>query len=322
MNLSIIIPVYNAEKYLDECLNKVLKETNDSTEIILINDGSTDGSLKICQKYKNQNIKIYNNENHGVAYSRNFGISKAKGKWIMFVDADDLLCDNWHTHIKKYYNKKFDFVFFSKNFNGVNYSKADVLSFITKYKHNKFYLPSIWSKIYSRKFLIENNIKFDEKLINGEDMIFNINCLFASSKYSFDNNSIYKYRINLQSATHVFNAKFINSDKHFHDVLKDIFNKDNTIDDLLKQKISNFLFQGARINIAYRLSLSNDYKVFYKNKDIIKLYGHKNIDYKKFNFKERVILILLNMRLYYLVFLLFNLKRKNTNIDNFYFLDI
>lgn len=88
--ISVIIPVYNAECYLDECLQSVLDQTLDGVEIICINDGSTDGSLQILEKYKNKrNVIVINQENKGAAYSRNKGIENASGEFVCFLDADD-----------------------------------------------------------------------------------------------------------------------------------------------------------------------------------------------------------------------------------------
>ena len=89
--LSIIIPVYNVDKYLNECLDSILVQNNKDIEIILIDDGSTDNSAKICQKYEQlySNIKYIQNKNHGVSYTRNCGIKHSTGKYILFVDSDD-----------------------------------------------------------------------------------------------------------------------------------------------------------------------------------------------------------------------------------------
>ena len=89
--VSIIIPVYNTEKYLEECLDSVCSQTYKNLEIILINDGSTDNSEEICQKFKDmdQRIQIYTCFNSGPAFARNLGLSKAHGEYIMFVDSDD-----------------------------------------------------------------------------------------------------------------------------------------------------------------------------------------------------------------------------------------
>ena len=87
---SVIVPVYNAEEYLDKCLNSILKQTNQDFEVICINDGSTDKSLDILNKYKDD-IIIINEENSGVSIARNNGVKKASGKYLVFVDSDDYL---------------------------------------------------------------------------------------------------------------------------------------------------------------------------------------------------------------------------------------
>ena len=91
--LSVIVPIYNAENNLEKCLDSIIDQTYKNLELILINDGSTDGSLKICNKYKkNDNrIRLFSKENNGVSSARNLGISMAKGHYITFVDADDYL---------------------------------------------------------------------------------------------------------------------------------------------------------------------------------------------------------------------------------------
>lgn len=91
IKISIIIPVYNVEKYIEECLISVLNQTMKEIEIICINDGSTDNSLKILNNYKNknENIRIVNQENSGLSNARNVGLSLAKGEYIFFLDSDD-----------------------------------------------------------------------------------------------------------------------------------------------------------------------------------------------------------------------------------------
>ena len=119
MKLSIIVPIYNKEKYIKECLESIIKgielnnygylKKEDNIEIILINDGSTDKSKTEYEKYiktlkletkKIVDIKIYENKNNGVSYTRNFGIEKAQNEYIFYVDADDKLEENWFKIIK------------------------------------------------------------------------------------------------------------------------------------------------------------------------------------------------------------------------------
>lgn len=98
--ISIIIPVYNAERYLENCLNSVINQTYSKLEIILVNDGSTDNSVEICEKYekKDNRIKVFNQQNKGGAAARNFGILNSKGKFISFIDSDDWV-DNRYIEI-------------------------------------------------------------------------------------------------------------------------------------------------------------------------------------------------------------------------------
>ena len=90
-DISIIVPIYNAEKYIEKCLDSLVKQTKKELEFILVNDGSTDKTEKIIEKYKDKRIKYYKNKNQGIGKTRNFGISKATGKYMMFLDSDDYL---------------------------------------------------------------------------------------------------------------------------------------------------------------------------------------------------------------------------------------
>ena len=91
--VSIVIPIYNAERYLNECLKSVKLQSYSKIEVILVNDGSNDKSKSICERMclNDKRFKLYNNTNHGVSYSRNYGIKKSKGKYLCFVDADDII---------------------------------------------------------------------------------------------------------------------------------------------------------------------------------------------------------------------------------------
>ena len=91
--VSVIVPIYNVEQYLKECIESIINQTYKNLEILLIDDGSTDKSLKICKDFKDKDprVKVFHNSNYGPSYSRNFGIDKSKGEWISFVDSDDIL---------------------------------------------------------------------------------------------------------------------------------------------------------------------------------------------------------------------------------------
>ena len=105
--ISVIVPVYNVKNYLEKCLDSIINQTYKNLEIILINDGSTDGSLDICYMYekKDNRIKVYNQENHGLSYTRNRGIELARGKYIGFVDSDDVISPFMYEFLYKAINE-------------------------------------------------------------------------------------------------------------------------------------------------------------------------------------------------------------------------
>ncbi|MCM1237141.1 MAG: glycosyltransferase [Ruminococcus flavefaciens] len=92
--ISIIIPVYNVEKYIRECLDSIIRQTMTQIEIIVVNDGSTDDTRSIVEEYKDERLRLINTSNHGVAHARNVGMEYVQGKYIMFQDGDDVLDEN------------------------------------------------------------------------------------------------------------------------------------------------------------------------------------------------------------------------------------
>ena len=97
VKVSVVVPVYNVEKYLSKCLTSLVNQTLQDIEIIVINDGSTDGCLDIINDYKKRypkKLKVINNKNHGIGFSRNCGIKKARGKYITFIDSDDYISES------------------------------------------------------------------------------------------------------------------------------------------------------------------------------------------------------------------------------------
>lgn len=192
MKYSVIIPVYNVEKYIDRCLKSVISQNYDDLEIIVIDNGSTDRSGSICDIYANEyaNISVYHIENHGVGPARNFGLSKAKGEFISFVDADDYLVGNLFSDVESQLDSQLDLLVFSyynsieKNLSEIDRSakilpsegKKDKSDFIALFQ--ELYLTdmmyTVWNKIYRREFLEEHQIVFESYEL-GEDVRFNLN---------------------------------------------------------------------------------------------------------------------------------------------------
>ena len=174
--ISVIVPVYNVEGYLDECLSSVINQTYKNLEIIIINDGSTDKSLSICKKYakKDKRIKLINQENHGLSYCRNYGISLSTGMYIAFVDSDDILDVKMYEILhKELVENKCDFSIsafreFKDSF--VQNDKYDysfeIMSkeyFIKELMKDKKITNHVWNKLYKRELFKDVSFPLNRK---------------------------------------------------------------------------------------------------------------------------------------------------------------
>lgn len=213
--LSVIIPVYNVEKYLEECLNSVLNQTLDKIQIIIVNDGSTDGSFNIIKKYssKHNNIKVINQENKGLSQARNVGIDNAEGEYIAFLDSDDWVVKDMY---EKMYNKakKYDCPLIisgidlvwqngkTKKFNNFNMKEDRLYS---KEEHYKLLLMrrlncQVGSKMCRADIWKNSNIRYEEDRYY-EDIIPAFTIAKEYDKCMFINEGLYKYRMREDSIT-------------------------------------------------------------------------------------------------------------------------
>ena len=210
--ISVIIPVYNVEKYLEDCLESVIKQNYKNLEIILINDGSLDNSLKICEKYKKKDdrIIIINKKNEGVSSARNTGLKIAKGEYISFIDSDDFLLDKnvYSEMICLIEEEKVDLVhcdalyYYSdiKNY-PVNNLKSilgilKVMNsedlFLISLKNNILYAPVCFN-LYNKELLDKNKIYFREGIYH-EDEEFTPRVLLTAEKVAIYKKEFYGYR--------------------------------------------------------------------------------------------------------------------------------
>ena len=247
--VSIIIPVYNVEKYLKQCLDSVVNQTMQDIEIICVNDCSTDNSLCILKEYakKDSRIVIIDKDiNEGLGCTRNVGQKHATGKYIMFLDSDDYIALD---ACEKLYNKietdNVDVVFFNADrfYDGKNkfspkinmeLTLKDAYTSETFYAKDKYqYLLNqsreVWFKIYNKKFLDDNHITSSEHRL-CEDTLFRLDLLLANPKCSILNDTLLYYRLRKGSLARS------NHDKSKSDIIFDINKK--CIDKILKFSFS------------------------------------------------------------------------------------
>ena len=192
MKSSVIIPVYNVENYLSRCIDSLLAQNYVDLEILLIDNGSKDQSGQICEDYAAQfsNITAYHIPNKGVGSARNFGLSKAKGEFICFMDADDYLVGNLFSDVESQLDSQLDLLVFSyynsieKNLSEIDRSakilptegKKDKSDFIALFQELWLtdMMYTVWNKIYRKEFLEEHQIVFESYEL-GEDVRFNLN---------------------------------------------------------------------------------------------------------------------------------------------------
>lgn len=203
--ISIIIPVFNTEKFLKQCINTVLRQTYDNIEIILIDDASTDNSAKICEEYAKNHEKITyikNKKNNRVSKTRNIGIEKSRGKYICFIDSDDYISENYIENL--YENSEQNTLVICqilKFCKGVIKNEKIEKDAIQIYNNNEFLklykdglINSPCARLYEKDIIICNNIKFDESLSLGEDLLFNFAYLSKISQIKLLSNTYYYYR--------------------------------------------------------------------------------------------------------------------------------
>lgn len=211
--VSVIIPVYNVQDYLAECLESILNQTYTYFEILCIDDCSTDGSSAILREYarKDSRIKVWTNEkNSGQAYARNVGLSNAVGEYVLFVDADDMICQDLLEKCMEVSCNSDMVCFDYKQVMGSSgedvkqdrYQMVDGLydgrDFWTKAVHKESIIIAPWSKLYRRDFLTDNRITFYNGIIY-EDILFSFQCYVRARKVYSLHEKLYTYRVRGQS---------------------------------------------------------------------------------------------------------------------------
>lgn len=253
--ISVILPVYNCEKWIERCIKSIINQTYKNIQLIIINDGSKDNSLEICRKYENDKIVIINKQNSGVSETRNIGLERAEGKYIFFIDADDYIkndcIENMYKKAKEYDadvvksdNEQFDdkgTINKEKLFNNIylydlqdNKLKNQILNeMIETYKYN-----NVWGEL----ILTEKakKIKFDTNLAMGEDFLYNYNLYNICNKILVIPDEYYCYYFNKSGMN--FNESIAKIKRKIEDTIyfyKEILKNPNGIEE--NKILQNFI---------------------------------------------------------------------------------
>jgi len=294
--ISIIVPVFNSKNYLPKCIKSLIDQSYKNIEIILIDDGSTDGSGEICDEYakKEKRIKVIHKKNSGPAAARNTGIENAKGKFIFFIDADDFIENDALYWLMKSVNQHKAEIIIGDFINIKNgrveqrhdlsfpvnklLSKQDLISYSRLYlkKPNKYLLFAFsWGRLFRSSIIKENNIFFNEKLHTFEDVAFNFDYLKYANAAFFVKKTIYNHRTydNYSSATRSISD---NPNKLFgyKQALVNIsrFLEKNITDEEIKKEVGHayiFLTIIQLVRICGQITNTNKKKIFQLIQEVI-----------------------------------------------------
>ncbi len=301
--ISVIIPVYNVEPYIDECLKSLMNQVYTDFEVIMVNDGSTDSSPKICKKYLfDERFKLINISNGGVSNARNVGLKEAKGEWIAFLDADDVydpmfLSAMFETKIQTGSDivvckiKPFiDDVIYEDS----NDTKFKLLSDKEVYK-GIFVTNEIGgfvcNKLFDKNILL--NLKFNVRLSICEDMVFTMEAIAKSQKISMIDKNLYHYRMREGSATKNMAKTFEDGSSKYFIAYNELFTRK-----LVKEEFSNIVKASlCLICVGQKCDYKNTVDVRLKeNLKSINKVINKNmwsfIVEPEFSFKKKIITIL------------------------------
>lgn len=219
MRISIIVPVFNAENQLPKCIDSILAQSLSNFELLLIDDGSTDGSLEICEKYaeREKRIRVFHQENAGPSAARNKGIEHASGKYLTFIDADDFVEPNYlqgffklekdpeaAVVIQGYIRESRNGLFRKENLPEEIFQTHQFSNlFLSVFLIRKW--PFVWAKLFDKNIIDKHKVLFDKEINFGEDLIFFLNYVKFASKIITINENLYHYKFLPNSLTSSLN---------------------------------------------------------------------------------------------------------------------
>lgn len=212
--VTVIVPVYNTEKYLSTCIDSLLGQSYSNIEIILVNDGSKDASQRICEEYarKDSRIRYFTQENKGVSVARNVGLEQATGAFICFVDADDMLRqDTIELAVKHLGNADLLFMGYekmdtngviteeNKEYASVFWNRKEAIDILME-KSEYGYQGYIGNKLFRADIIRKKMIRFTSGIYYNEDRLFNVQFMLNSSRAILHTQPVYCYRVHQESA--------------------------------------------------------------------------------------------------------------------------
>ena len=264
--ISIIIPIYNVEKSIEKTISSVINQDYLNIELLLIDDGSTDGSAGICKRIAllDKRVIFFHIANRGVAYARNYGIQHAKGKYVVFVDSDDYVETSYirklHTLISKD-GIELGICSYSEFYNDYKKKRREINKFIVdnllgniiddySFMGPRLYTP--WGKIYNLSIIKKHNILFPEDMVTAEDQMFNNMYFYHVNKYGYINECLYNYHIgDNKSLSNIISKDSFLSEKKNLKFMRKFFDDRNIVnrEAILLGRLVYLIFKYKKIDI-------------------------------------------------------------------------
>lgn len=275
IDISVIVPAYNSSSFISRCLDSVLSDGGDYFEIVVVDDGSSDNTLKIINQYAqtDHRVKAFHKENGGVSSARNVGLENAIGKYVLFLDSDDTLPNDALKEYKKVIdlNDETDLVFcrtlHSNNLNQIknNQIKSNALLkdeeykiIISQYLKREGIQYSSLSKLFKSEIIKSNNIRFNEKISFCEDVLFNLNYFSYAKTAYFIDKFLYSVNPSEFSLTTIYKENQLLALLEVRDLSLKLFNSKH-LDTVLDCSFADNRFVLEALDLVFRI-LNNKYK--------------------------------------------------------------
>lgn len=327
VKVSIIVPVYNVEKYVERCLESLINQTYKNIEIIIVVDGATDNSLEICRKYEKRDyrIQIITKQNEGLGFARNTGLEYVTGKYVLFVDSDDYVESNLVEEVCKIAEKgNYDFIRFhnyredlitgNKSVRKTPLSEGDydknkinseilfpIIGVLPRQTGDHFVGMSVWRNLYKIDIIKKRKLKFvSEREFISEDVIFNLHYFYYSNRAYVKNIPYYHYIVNDDSLTAKYNPdRFIKEVAMYKEVLSIVDNFSLKFEGILRAQ-RTFL---DRTRMCIKLEFNRKEKISVKIKAVKSILSNVELiqvldEYpiNEMTFSYRIILLLMRLK--------------------------
>ena len=338
IKISLILPIYNVEKYLERCIKSILNQSYQNFEIVLVDDGSSDECSQICDKWKEKDnrIKVVHKKNEGLGKARNTGMEYITGDYVWFVDSDDFIVYNALEIINNYCRDNIDVILFGFSTIYKNGSKIDNIPVIKTnyYERNDIeekILPNLigtpskeilnfhmsaWASVFKVEFLKKYKLQFvSEREIIAEDVYSLLNFYKYVNKMAIIDKALYNYCENESSLTHTYREDRFEKIKNFYNECIELCEK-LKFSDIIKNRL---IYPYFSFTLATMKMIVNNNHLKYKQKInyLKKIINDKHfqLQLKKINIKDekvskKILIILIKMRLKNMVYFLIKLKGR------------